>query len=454
MSVDAAAIIVAIATAAGAMVQGADIPQPVKDQAADAIQVVEQASPDVQKQVNDAISALPEPARQQAEQMVTDASEVVKQATDPYIPAPPAADAPPAPPPPVPGPEQALVLPDSPLDQPPAPMASGAQTVIGGLAAVPGVPAIISGLGSLIPSVPAGFPGVSLAPIGAIAVFAPWIRKAGSLCEGIKPPTLAALYSVENGFRHGAASPVSRAGARGPGQFLPGTWAKYGKDADGDGKVDINGVADPMMASGQMLCDLHAQIDAWKKQGVVKGDTLDLTLAAYNAGAGAVRTSGGMPAGKPDYVHETQPYVARIRSLEESFARMLSPFFYGVGAGEPSRVVEMAMRFIGLPYVWGGGNINGPSGGGFDCSGLTSFAFYAATGIKLPRTSETQWRVGVEIPLSEAKPGDLLFGNWQSGGPGHVAIYVGNGQMLHAPTTGDVVRIGAVFSGMKARRII
>lgn len=113
MSVDAAAIIVAITTAAGAIVQGADIPQPVKDQAAEAIQVVEQASPDVQKQVDDAISTLPEPARVQAEQMVAQASDVVKQATDPYIPPPPAVEAapPPAPVPP-------LALPDTPLDQP------------------------------------------------------------------------------------------------------------------------------------------------------------------------------------------------------------------------------------------------------------------------------------------------------------------------------------------------
>ncbi|WP_197481037.1 C40 family peptidase, partial [Rhodococcus sp. EPR-157] len=59
-----------------------------------------------------------------------------------------------------------------------------------------------------------------------------------------------------------------------------------------------------------------------------------------------------------------------------------------------------------------------------------------------------------EIPLTMAQPGDLLFGNWQAGGPGHVAIYAGNGQMVHAPTFGDVVRIGPVFDGMKARRVL
>ncbi|GES36163.1 putative peptidase [Rhodococcus aetherivorans] len=104
--------------------------------------------------------------------------------------------------------------------------------------------------------------------------------------------------------------------------------------------------------------------------------------------------------------------------------------------------------------MWGGGNVNGPSGGGFDCSGLTSYAVYAATGVRLPRTSQTQWRVGTEIPIQLARPGDLVFGNWQSDGPGHVGIYIGGGQMVHAPTFGDVVRVGAVFPGMKARRLL
>ncbi|MEV0945578.1 bifunctional lytic transglycosylase/C40 family peptidase [Rhodococcus sp. NPDC049939] len=448
MSVDAGAIVLAVTTAAGAIVQGANLPQQMKDQVVEAIEVVEQASPEIRQQVDDALATLPEPARVQAEQMLSQASDLVEQATDPYIPPPPPVETAPRDPAVPP-----LAMPDTPLGQPPVPSAPGEEPVIGGLAVVPGIPGAVSGLGGLIPPVPAGFPGVSLAPIGAVAVFAPWIRKAGSLCEGITPQTLAALYSVENDFRYGPTSPVSRSGARGPGQFMPDTWAEYGKDADGDGKVDINGVADPMMTSGEMLCDLFEQVDDWKNEGVVDGDTLDLTIAAYKAGAGAVRASGGMPAGMFDDEHETGPYVAQIRSLEDGFARMLSPFFYGAAVGDTNGVVEAGMRFVGLPYVWGGGDINGPSSGGFDCSGLTSFAVYAATGIKLPRTSETQWGVGVEVPLPEARPGDLLFGNWQSGGPGHVAIYIGNGQMLHAPTTGDVVRISPVYAGMKVRRI-
>ncbi|MFD4368023.1 NlpC/P60 family protein [Rhodococcus sp. NPDC058521] len=470
MSVDAAAIIVAITTAAGAIVQGADIPQPVKDQAVEAVQNAEQASPDAQKQVEDAIAALPDGARQQAEQMVGDFGGAVEDATDPYIPEQEKAPAPGAPAPalPPPAPRAAPGYQAAPPSSsggggaatggfqslmPSAPSAVGATGVAGSaFADIPGLP-FLGALGSLVPAVPAGFPGVSLAPVGAIAVFAPWIRKAGSVCEGVKPATLAALYSVGSGFRYGAAAPTSPAGARGPGQFTPEAWTKYGKDADGDGKVDILGVADPVMASGNMLCDVFGQVEALKADGALKGDSLDLTLAAYDVGMDAVRQAGGVPAAAPG--REPQPFVARVRSLEESFDRMLAPFFYGGAVVDGvSGVIDAAMKYIGLPYVWGGGSINGPSMGGFDCSGLTSFAVYAATGIKLPRTSETQWRVGVEVPLDQARPGDLLFGNWGPGGPGHVAIYLGNGQMLHAPTTGDVVRVGAVFDGMKARRIV
>ncbi|QNG17974.1 lytic transglycosylase [Rhodococcus triatomae] len=471
MSVDAAAIIVAITTAAGAIVQGADIPQELQEQAEQAIASIEEAAPEVRQQVGDALATLPDGTRQQAEELLSRTSDAVTEATDPFIPPEARADAEaadeeqaePVPgQPPGPRLEGVPLQPDPRYGAPPATSGGGGAAAFGSPAVGPSVlselaasaPSVLGGLGALIPSVPAAYAGSSVAPVGAVAVFAPWIRKAGSLCEEITPPTLAALYSVQSGFRWGANAPVSRLGARGPGQFLPGEWSRYGEDADGDGKVDILGVADSTMASGRMLCDLYQQVEQWKGDGVVSGDTLDLTLAAYTAGPDTVRVAGGIPPGMADLENETVSHVHRIRSLEESFARMLSPFFYGAAGLGESRVVDVAMRFIGLPYVWGGGNINGPTMGGFDCSGLTSFAVYAATGITLPRTSETQWHVGTEIPLTEAKPGDLLFGNWQAGGPGHVAIYVGNGQMLHAPTTGDIVRIGPVFDGMKARRIV
>ncbi|MGW0042472.1 C40 family peptidase [Rhodococcus sp. NPDC003348] len=439
MAVDPSAVIVAVATALGGLVQGADLPAPVKDQAAQAIQSFQATSPAADQQVADVIGMLPEQLQGQATQAVQDATAAAQSAIEPLLP-----PAPPAPPAPEPAPEP-------PPAPPVAPSTPQVDAYGGDVAEVP----FGGDLSRAVTSLDAAFPGGNIAPIGSIAVFVPWFNKAGALCDGIKAPILAALYNAENGFRYGPTAPVSRTGARGPGQFMPGTWEKWGKDADGDGKVDILGVADPVMASGHLLCDMYGQIDEWKRQGVVQGDTLDLTLAGYNAGVEAVRRAGGMPNGAFDYEHQTKPYVKKIRDSEPVFAAILAPLS-GSDGSIGGKVVEAALRYLGLPYVWGGGNINGPSGGGFDCSGLTSYAMYAATGdtLVLPRTSETQWNIGTEIALADARPGDLLFGNWQSGGPGHVAIYIGNGQMVHAPQTGDVVKVGPVFDGMKARRIV
>lgn len=300
----------------------------------------------------------------------------------------------------------------------------------------------------VVPSVPSNFPGATLAPVGAVAVFAPWIKKAGALCSEISPAVIASLYSVENGFRYGADAGVTPEGGRGPGRFTTAAWTAYGKDGDGDGKMDILGVADPVMTTGYRLCELVKQAQSWQQAGEVQGDPVQLALAAYDVGPDAVRAAGGIPERTP-----AAPFVAQVTSLQDSFALMLAPFDYATLGAAVGGVVQAALKFLGLPYVWGGGNVNGPSMGGFDCSGLTSYAIHAATGVVLPRTSETQWGVGVEVPLDQAQPGDLLFGNWQAGGPGHVAIYVGNGQMLHAPTFGDVVKVGPIFPGMKARRV-
>lgn len=451
MSVEPSVIIVAIVSAAGALLQGADIPPPVKSHAIETVRVIEHSAPAMDQQIRGLIARLPEPVQAPVQQAVADATETAQRAIEPHVP--PGALEPPVPPaaPAQPVPPARPAAPQALTPAPAQPRPSAFPATPRHADAPPARAAAVEHDGAA--TVPSILPGLSLAPIGAIAVFAPWLRKAGSICDGITPPVLAALYSAENGFRYGPKAPVSPAGARGPGQFMPGTWDKYGKDADGDGKADVLGIADPVMASGHLLCDMYAQIEGWKRLGVVRGDTLDLTLAAYNAGIGAVRRSGGMPSGLPDYETQTKPYVARIRATEDIFARMLSPFLGLVDSGTGDRIVDLAFRYLGLPYVWGGGNINGPSGGGFDCSGLTSFAVYAATGVTLPRTSQTQWHVGREIALDQARPGDLLFGNWQADGPAHVAIYLGNGQMVHAPTFGDVVRVGPVFGDMRARRI-
>jgi peptidoglycan DL-endopeptidase RipA len=122
------------------------------------------------------------------------------------------------------------------------------------------------------------------------------------------------------------------------------------------------------------------------------------------------------------------------------------------GSAAVRRVIDRAMSQIGVQYVWGGGNDRGPSTGipdafgsplnrvGFDCSGLMLYAF-DAVGIDLPRVSRNQFHAGRKVPVSDVRPGDLLFFQNRGAPIHHVAMYVGDGKMIEAPYTGASVRV-------------
>lgn len=105
-------------------------------------------------------------------------------------------------------------------------------------------------------------------------------------------------------------------------------------------------------------------------------------------------------------------------------------------AGVGGAITAAAKHFLGVKYTWGGTTPEG----GFDCSGLVQYVFNKF-GITTPRVSQDQFRGGQAVNPNQARPGDLIFFRHAGGDVGHVGIYLGNGQFLHAPHTGDVVKI-------------
>lgn len=120
----------------------------------------------------------------------------------------------------------------------------------------------------------------------------------------------------------------------------------------------------------------------------------------------------------------------------------------GVGGGR-GEVLAAIAKYQGTPYSWGGGGLKGPSRGigrgantvGFDCSGLVQYAF-GQIGWKMPRLAEQQGVMGQRVSINKLRPGDLVAG------PGHIAVYAGNGMMWEAPRTGLSVRLTRVRGGM------
>ena len=100
--------------------------------------------------------------------------------------------------------------------------------------------------------------------------------------------------------------------------------------------------------------------------------------------------------------------------------------------------IAWAKSKLGAQYVWAG------EGPGYDCSGLVTMA-YRSQGIYLTHWSQAQYSEGTRVPVSQAQPGDLIFWNWDGGNIDHVAIYLGNNQIIEAPTFGVPVRITSIY---------
>ena len=303
--------------------------------------------------------------------------------------------------------------------------------MLGACAALVGTAVLASGLsvlgvGDSVPS--ASSAATSTIPSAMLALY----QKAAATCPGLPWTVLAAIGTVEsdNGQSTlpGVHSGANAAGAEGPMQFLPATFAAYGEPVPSGG-VDPPSPYDPadaVYAAARLLCANGASGEA------------DIAAAVYA------------------YNHSAS-YVAQVLVLAQSLAGTgPAPAVGTPVTGAGAAAVAWALSQIGTPYIWGGDT----PGIGFDCSGLVQAA-YRVAGVALPRVAQDQYdrtpKLAAGQPLA---PGDLVFFGTGPGAIDHVGMYAGvvNGAtvMVDAPHTGADVRaetfpatVGAPFGSMR-----
>ena len=183
----------------------------------------------------------------------------------------------------------------------------------------------------------------------------------------------------------------------------------------------------------------------------------DAQAAADAAGAQAQQTLDQVTAQQADLQQQITTYQAQYAALSAaqqaevvratSGPVVTAPAAVVADSEAAQTVVDTAMAQRGDPYVWAA---DGP--GSFDCSGLVQYA-YAAAGISLPHSSAAQARMGSPVSRADLQPGDLVY---FYSPVSHIGLYIGNGMMVHAPTSGDVVKVSSVdMSGYAgARRLL
>lgn len=261
---------------------------------------------------------------------------------------------------------------------------------------------------------------------GVPAEYLEVIMEAGSICDEITPSLIAAQIEAESGWDPKAVSPV---GAQGISQFMPGTWATYGKDGNGDGKADPFDPQDAIISQGHYMCSLVDTVRRYLDTGQASGNITDLALAAYNAGPGAVQTHHGIPP-----FEETRNYVERIKNLAEKYQQ-------ATNTASSSTLLAAAQKYVGTPYKWGG-----TTSAGLDCSGLVWRA-YADIGKPISARTADQIIKSAPVRVSpeNLQPGDLIgFSYSGSSHVHHIGFYAGtdangNRLMLHAPNVGGHV---------------
>jgi cell wall-associated NlpC family hydrolase len=183
---------------------------------------------------------------------------------------------------------------------------------------------------------------------------------------------------------------------------------------------------------GSGLVALRAYVDD-PSMGLAPGTQLlvGLARAAHPTGATSATVVLGLPQ-----LAASDASLNGVPSLAGS--GIIPPAVRGDGVG--AQAVALAEHLLGIPYVWGGAT---PSSG-FDCSGLVMYV-YGLLGIQLPHYSGYQWYSGERIPISKLQPGDIVFFHVSPNGPQHEGLYIGAGEFIHAPHSGDVVKISSLY---------